>query len=467
MPSTRTFTVAFSALITLNLALLIIAGCPLTPGGPNTPGADANSPSHDANSPANDANSPANDANSPTGDPNNSTADPNSPVADPNIATDPNAPTDPNTPTDPNNVPATQSQYVVFGYNELGMHCMNQDFSELMLLPPYNNLRAQVLRRGEEPRIITSGATVNYALPGNTHSVDKTNFWTYAKALLNADLAPNVGLTGNGLSGTMVLTGENDWVATGIPITPLNDLMQEDAYQLADVTVQVNGAEVTRTQAVVPVSWEISCNLCHTTPGISVMTDILRKHDTLHATTLEAGKPVLCAGCHADPALGAAGQPGVSTMSGAMHTSHAPRMSAVNLVVECYACHPGQQTECLRDVHYSAGMVCNDCHTSMAAVGSPTRTPWVDEPRCTDCHHVAGHQYEQTGTLYRMSVGHGNVHCVACHNSPHAITPTVKTQDNLQAIALQGHPGTIDTCVVCHTQKPDESFFHTAGGEDE
>ena len=36
---------------------------------------------------------------------------------------------------------------VVLGYNELGMHCMNQDFSELMILPPYNTLHAQVIDR--------------------------------------------------------------------------------------------------------------------------------------------------------------------------------------------------------------------------------------------------------------------------------------------------------------------------------
>jgi len=65
----------------------------------------------------------------------------------------------------------------VLGYNELGMHCMNQDFSELMLLPPYNNLRAQVILRGEEPQLLTSGVTVSYSVPGNTTSADKTNFW--------------------------------------------------------------------------------------------------------------------------------------------------------------------------------------------------------------------------------------------------------------------------------------------------
>ena len=41
-----------------------------------------------------------------------------------------------------------------------------------------------------------------------------------------------------------------------------------------------------------------------------------------------------------------------------------------------------------------------------------------------------------------------------------AITPTVKYEDNIQALALQGHAGVIDTCAVCHTQTPDAAFDH-------
>lgn len=45
---------------------------------------------------------------------------------------------------------------MVFGYNELGMHCMNEDFPELAILPPFNTLRAALVRRGFEPDIITT-----------------------------------------------------------------------------------------------------------------------------------------------------------------------------------------------------------------------------------------------------------------------------------------------------------------------
>jgi len=354
---------------------------------------------------------------------------------------------------------------VVLGYNDLGMHCMNQDFSQFMILPPYNTLHAQVIdRSGERPRIVTSDVTVSYTIPSNTHSSDKTNFWTYALQLLGVPLAPDVGLTGNGLSGAMTPTADNDWAVTGIPMTPITDSGQEDAYQLATVTVRGSHSKVlAQTRAVVPVSWEISCILCHN--GDDAPASVLEAHDSLHGTNLASQTPVRCGSCHAQAPLGALGQgqPGVSSLSQAMHLAHASRMEDVMAGLdgmECYACHPGKRTRCLRDVHYSAGMDCHNCHESMSAVGSPSRRPWVDEPRCGNCHNKAGSTYEQPGKLYRDSVGHHGVHCAACHGSPHAITPTVVAADNMQASGIQGHTGPINTCTVCHHSQPSGEFQH-------
>lgn len=357
---------------------------------------------------------------------------------------------------------AALGSHVVMGYNELGMHCMNQDFSEMCILPPYNVLRAQVIKRGEEPTIVTSGVNLKYALPSNTHSADKTNFWEYDKALFGAAFPPDIGLTGNGLAGSMSLnSARKDWEATGIPVTPIDDNGLENPYPLATVTVfNSGGAALARTQAVVPVSWEISCNLCHNTPGVSTATDILQKHDAHEGTHLVDQKPVLCASCHADNALGTPGQPGVKNLSRAMHGFHADKMAALGLPVDCYACHPGMRTQCQRDVHLEHGMTCGDCHGTMANVADPGRNPWVTEPRCGNCHNVAGHQYEQSNTLYKFSKGHSGVQCMTCHGSPHAITPTTTDVDNAQAINLQGHAGAIDSCIVCHSSPPDEPFFH-------
>lgn len=359
-------------------------------------------------------------------------------------------------------------QLVILGVNELGMHCMNQDFADLCILPPFNSLRAQVIRRGVEPTIVTSSATVSFTIPGNTTSANKTNFWEYAPQLFGVTLPLNTGLTGAGLAGTMPATGLGYYEKRGIPVTPIMDNGTENAYPLATITAQYQGA-TRQTQVVVPVSWEISCNLCHDQKLSSgrlsgkpetIAASILNAHDRLHGTNLINQRPVLCASCHADPALGTTGTAGVKSMSAAMHGSHASRMARAGLSNPCYACHPGVKTNCQRDVHYTKGIYCTNCHGGMAAVGSTTRTPWVDEPKCGSCHKVANHQYEETGKLFKDSRGHGNVMCVTCHNAPHAITPATNAPDNVQTLLYQNHTGKIDTCTVCHTSTPSQSFPH-------
>ncbi len=380
--------------------------------------------------------------------------------------------------TIPNNPTSPQSQLTVFGYNDLGMHCMNEDFSEMMILPPFNNLHAQIIDpRGEDPQIVTSGVTVTFSIPTHTTSADKTNFWTYAPALFNTALADNIGLTGTGLSGSLQPTGTNDWAAVGIPVTPLNDAMVLDPYPSALIRVLNNGTEVAHTQAIVPVSWEISCDLCHNTPGISTATDILQRHDTMHGTNLAIHKPVRCNSCHEQEPLKALNlptdpaYPGLANLSHVMHSTHTSRFTTEILAqvnhVACYACHPGIQTQCLRGVHKAENMDCEDCHGTLSNVAEATRHPWIDEPRCDDCHSRSGFEFEQPNTLYRNSKGHHGVHCEACHGSPHAITPTITAADNVQAITLQGHAGPINKCSLCHGSTPDESFDHrfSEGGD--
>lgn len=357
-------------------------------------------------------------------------------------------------------VHAQSTTYQVMGYNDLGMHCMQPDFSQMMILPPYNNLHAQVIRRGNEPQIIEN-ASIEYRLLDNTRSADKTNFWRYAMPLLGANLAPDIGLTGHGLAGLMSYnTSRHDYEATGIPVTPIDDSGRENPYPIATITAKVGGQVVAQTQAVVPVSWEMSCNLCHNTPGISMATDILRAHDRLHATDIEQHQPVFCAGCHSDNALGTPGQPDVPSLSSAMHGAHSTRMDQANLTNSCYACHPGIRTQCLRDVHAANNITCVNCHGDMAAVANPARSPWLQEPTCGSCHTRAGFEFEQPGVLFRNSVGHGGVQCMTCHNSPHTVTPAVTEADNLQSMRLQGHTGKINTCTVCHTSQPTDPFPH-------
>src|SRR5512136_2737151 len=82
------------------------------------------------------------------------------------------------------------ARYVLLGWNDLGMHCMNESFANLAVLPPYNTLWAQVIREpgpGETaPQVITTGITVEYNILDNTYSAGKTNFWDHVKALFGA-----------------------------------------------------------------------------------------------------------------------------------------------------------------------------------------------------------------------------------------------------------------------------------------
>ncbi|MDM8569942.1 hypothetical protein QUF50_10630, partial [Thiotrichales bacterium HSG1] len=59
---------------------------------------------------------------------------------------------------------------------------------------------------------------------------------------------------------------------------------------------------------------------------------------------------------------------------------------------------------------------------------------------------------ENDNTLYRNSKGHSGVACEGCHGSPHATWPIEDpdANDNLTAIQLQGHDGTLIECDTCH-----------------
>ena len=117
---------------------------------------------------------------------------------------------------------AAPNTHVVLAWNDLGMHCYNRSFQDLAVLPPYNTLWAQIIKVGNPPQIVTSGITVTYSFPDNTYSVGKSNFWTYVKQLFGVDLAPNIGLAGKGLSGSMDLKGDH-FEAVGIPLTEFRD----------------------------------------------------------------------------------------------------------------------------------------------------------------------------------------------------------------------------------------------------
>ena len=369
--------------------------------------------------------------------------------------------------TSPPSVSNAPGSYVVLAWNDLGMHCYNRDFQDLAVLPPYNTLWAQVVRVGDPPLIVTSGITVTYHFADNTYSVGKSNFWDYDQALFGVNLPPNIGLTGHGLAGAMELEGDH-FVVTGIPLTEFRDSAPTVPYpyQLASIVVKdaTTGQELARNTVVAPVSTEMHCDTCHYDGAIDriatgrVETNILTLHDREeqddyppgHRGPLMNRRPVLCAECHASNALGAPGVADVPNLSKAMHDQHQDRIT--QNTAGCYNCHPGPQTQCLRDVMSQRGMTCINCHGPMATV-SRNPNPWLNEPRCDNgaCH---GSAYQQDKPLYRMSKEHGGIYCEACHDSTHAIAPSIQPNDAIKFYALQDHAGTLDTCTVCHASPP-------------
>ena len=106
------------------------------------------------------------------------------------------------------------------------------------------------------------------------------------------------------------------------------------------------------------------------------------------------------------------------------------------------------------------------CHGGIAGMGDPSRTPWVSEPTCEQCH---GSNYSTGGRLYRHAKGHGGVYCAACHNSPHAWWPSKNWVDGLQPVKLQKSTLSLGDCGICHTNKlqgdnPHVTYYPAAGG---
>jgi len=96
----------------------------------------------------------------------------------------------------------TTASFTLVAWNDLGMHCMDADYSVFSILPPYNNLHAQVVNNSTG-KMVTSGVSLTYVAEAdpdgskNSISSTKTNFWMHVKSLFGVDLADDVGLAGN------------------------------------------------------------------------------------------------------------------------------------------------------------------------------------------------------------------------------------------------------------------------------
>jgi hypothetical protein len=381
-------------------------------------------------------------------------------------------------------IPAAKMSYVILAWNDLGMHCDQNDYSYFMVLPPYNTLHAQVFRRGGEGAgLITSGVTVSYSFPKKTNSALHTNFWAYAPQY-GFNVPTNVGISGTPLAGDMTLDSKGlSWEAVGIPITPYDDDGTWDPYGTAVITVKDTSGNVLQTVNVVaPVSTEMMCSNCHgdgTTNQQAMQLSILQAHDKYNGTTLAAdqtsGKVHSCSECHSDNALGAPGKSGVESLSLAMHNFHKDKMNttptAAATTPGCYNCHPGPKTQCMRGIMFRAGKTCTDCHGDMYGMTTSLqngRQAWLQEPQCGGCHGSA--HAENANTLYRNSVimngpseMNGKIYCEACHNGTHAELTTANAADPTIPQKFQGDTYWIWSCTICHSSQSQRQMHGGTG----
>jgi len=366
---------------------------------------------------------------------------------------------------------ANASKYMITAWNDLGMHCMDgNDFSVFSVLPPYNNLHAQL--KDKSGGLITSGVTVTYeAIQGtdgklNSSSSDKTNFWNHSQKLFGTTLATNTGLTGlKTPSRTPQPMSFNKthqwWEAEGLPLTPYNDDGTKNYYPMVKVVAKDSSGKVLSTvNTVLPVSDEMDCKRCHASnsapagkptqgwvnngdPEKDFKLNVLRLHDermpnavrdnltALQAkgynynsagleATVTAGTPILCAACHASNALPGTGVTGIKPFTQAIHAYHSHVVDPnTNLSLNssqnrgaCYSCHPGAETKCLR-----------------GAMGDATDGAGNNVMQCQSCHGnmAAVGSSKRKGWLDEPN-------CQACHQNGQqhtsAIDPTTNTLRN-------------------------------------
>jgi hypothetical protein len=328
----------------------------------------------------------------------------------------------------------------ILSWNNLGMHCMDSDYSVFSILPPYNTIESQLIVGG---KLVTNGVgySVTYqavADPGgsfNATAMGKGNYYIYAKALFGATLAPEGGLAGWSMPGVSntpqsmlfeptnhpaagVATPVNWFRAEGIPISPYDDAHVKNPYPLMRLIAHKSGGTPIATNDIVlPVSDEMDCRACHASgtqaaaqPAAGWLWDglqerdfrlnILRLHDehqfarhgALYTAALAArgfnpqglyrgvvadNQPVLCAACHASEALGTPSYGTIPQLTTSVHAFHA------------HVSDPILNTTLDNSANRQACYRCHPGSTTKClrgAMGGAIATDGSMEMQCQSCH---------------------------------------------------------------------------------
>jgi len=328
----------------------------------------------------------------------------------------------------------------ILGWNNLGMHCMDSDYSVFSILPPYNTIEAQLIVNGA---LVTNGSgyTITYqavADPSgsiNTTSVGKGNYATYVPVLYGAPVAADQGLAGWNMPGpgntpqpmlfentnqpaAGVFTRVNWWRAEGIPLSPYDDAHKKNPYPVMRLIAKdASNVSIATNDIVLPVSDEMDCRACHASGSVDAAKptrgwvwdgiqerdfrlNILRLHDeknfasnyVLYATALAArgfnpqglyrgvvadNHPVLCAACHASEALGAPSYGAIPSLTASVHRFHAHAVDPVSGIALDAAAN---RSACYR-CHPGSTTKC-----LRGAMGGAVAADGSAEMQCQSCH---------------------------------------------------------------------------------
>jgi hypothetical protein len=353
----------------------------------------------------------------------------------------------------------------IVGWNNLGMHCMDSDYSVFSVLPPYNTIEVQLMVNG---KLVTNAAgyTVTYQAVAdpdgsfNSTAMGKGNYYDFAKALYGATLTNEAGLAGWPMPGTNntpqamlfeptnhpaagVSTLVNWFRAEGIPISPYDDAGHKNPYPMMRLIARdpLNQAIATN-DIVLPVSDEMDCRACHASgtqdaakPAAGWVWDgiterdfrlnILRLHDerqfdsypSLYSEALAArgfnaaglyrgvvadGKPVLCAACHASEALGAPSYRSILPLTASVHSFHA------------HVLDPAIKSTLDNSANRSACYRCHPGSTTRClrgAMGGAVAADGSMEMQCQSCHGTMS----QVGSTNRVG-WFMEPNCQSCHS---------------------------------------------------
>jgi hypothetical protein len=361
------------------------------------------------------------------------------------------------------------TNWTILGWNNLGMHCMDRDFSTFAILPPYNTIHAVVVvsTSAGSASLLRTASVYSVTYEGvadpdgsiNTTSVGKNDFWENCPALFGVSLPVDQGLTlydrtasmpgpANTPQGTIYEIAEPFYGSTqhwfsayGIPISPYDDAGKPNAYPLMRLVLHgTGGATLTNSDIVLPVSDEMTCKRCHASntepaaepiagwvnmldPSKDYRLNVLRLHDERHMTN-----PVYV------PALATNG----FNTAGLYATVTIDRHSVL-----CAACHgsealPGAgETNILpltRSIH-SAHASVTDPHTGLTLDVATNRSA------CYSCHpgSVTRCLRGAMGDAVALD-GSMAMQCQSCHG-------------NMSAVGAADRTGWVDepNCQACHT----------------